>query len=72
MKKRYSDSAIKRRFLSFCKVHNANPEDVLGYCEGKLSNFPYWYCDYLRYCRNEILRRIKTGVNNKIDMKEVW
>jgi len=63
---------IRKRFLQFCKKNNVNPEDMLGYCEGRLSNFPYWYADYIKYTRNEIRNRIKTGVVNAVKLEDIW
>lgn len=69
----YKYTAIRKRFLQFCKRNNISPEDLLyGCCEGRLSNFPQWYVDYLNTTRNEIRNRIKTGVYHKIEITEVW
>lgn len=68
----YKRSVINKRFLQFCKRYKVNPEDMLGYCEGRLSNFPYWYVDYINKTRNEIRNRIKTGVVHKIELSEIW
>lgn len=68
----YKRSLIRKRFLQFCRRYNVNPEDLLSYCEGRLSNFPYWYSDYIRITRNEVKNRINTGVYKKIELSEVW
>lgn len=70
--KTYKYTAIRKRFLQFCKKNRANPEDVLSYCEGSLNNFPRWYVDYLNYTRKEIRNRIRTGVINPIKLEDVW
>lgn len=70
--KTYKFTVIRKRFLQFCRRYNANPEDVLGYCEGSLSNFPRWYIDFITYTRVEIRNRVKTGVVNPIRLEDVW
>jgi len=65
-------SATRKRFLQFCKKNKADPQEILGYCEGKLSNFPFWYADYTKYVKNELKRRIRTGIVTKIEMRDVW
>lgn len=70
--KTYKYTAIRKRFLQFCRRYKISPEELLSYCEGRLSNFPYWYVDYLNYTRNEIRNRIKTGVVHEIKLSEVW
>jgi len=70
--KTQKDSLVKRRFLQFCKRYNVSPEDLLSYCEGRISNFPYWYADYLKYTRNEIKNRINNGICKKIELQDVW
>jgi len=70
--KTYKYSVVRKRFLQFCKKYKANPEDVLGYCEGRLSNFPQWYVDYLNCMRNEIRNRIKTGIYKDIRLEDIW
>ena len=72
MKTQITRRELIRRFLQFCRRYNANPEDVLSYCEGRLSNFPYWYADYLRYTKNTIKERIKTGKYERIRFEDVW
>ena len=70
---RYKYSAISRNFRRFCDRNNISYEDMLyGCCEGRISNFPRWYCDYLKYIKHEIRKRIKTGIAHKIDVYDVW
>lgn len=68
---------IKRRVLiknfnRFCRVHNVDPQELLGLCEGRLSNFPYWYVDYINYVRKSMQDRIRTGEVHKLSIYEVW
>ena len=70
--KTYKYTAIRKRFLQFCRRYKVSPEEMLGYCEGRLSNFPYWYVDYLNYTRAEIRNRVKTGVVHEIKLCDVW
>lgn len=72
MQTKYKYTVIRKRFLQFCRKNNVSPEDMLAYCEGKLSNFPNWYVDYINYVRAEIRNRIKTGTIKKLDLSEVW
>lgn len=69
----YKYSAIGRNFRRFCEKNNIPYEDLLyRCCEGKISNFPKWYVNYLKYVRSEIRHRIKTGVVHQIDYQDVW
>lgn len=68
----YNIVKIRHKFLRFCKINNANPQDILGYCEGSLYNFPLWYADYLKHVQNEIKYRIRTGNTTKIKFEDVW
>lgn len=68
----YKYTVIRKRFLQFCRKHNASPEEILSYCEGSLRNFPYWYVDYLNCIKKELKNRIRTGTINKIELKDVW
>ena len=69
----YKSRIIRKRFLQFCRIHKLSPEEMLyGCCEGKISNFPYWYVDYLNKTKMEIRNRMKTGVINKLEMKDIW
>ena len=68
----YKYTAIRKRFLQFCRRNKVSPEEMLGYCEGRLSNFPYWYVDYINYTRKEIQNRIRTGNVNAIKLSDVW
>lgn len=68
----YTRRNIRRKFLQFCRQNNANPEDILGYCEGSLYNFPLWYASYLKYVQNEIRYRIRTGNTTKIKFEDIW
>ena len=73
MRTSYKYTALYRRFTLFCQANKINPEDLLyGCCEGRLSNFPRWYVDYINYTRAEIRNRVKTGVVKKIDYKDIW
>ena len=73
MIQKYKDRVIYRQIVKFCKARKISVEEVLyGCCEGRLSNFPYWYVDYINKYRSEIQNRIKTGVSKRFDYKDVW
>ena len=68
----YKNRIIRKRFLQFCRRYRINPEELLAMCEGRLSNFPYWYSDYLRYLQKITQERIRTGVITKMNFNDVW
>lgn len=70
--KTYKYTVLRKRFLQFCKKNRVSPEEMLSYCEGRITNFPYWYVDYINYTRNEVNNRIRTGIVNKIELKDIW
>ena len=72
MRTKYRYSALYRKFSVFCKKNNVSQDEVLSYCEGRLSNFPYWYVDYINKTRAEIKNRLKTGVYHKVNLQDVW
>lgn len=68
----YKYSVIKRRFLQFCRRNNISPEDLLAMCEGRVSNFPYWYADYVNKFSETVRYRILTGDKSKFTLDNVW
>lgn len=68
----YKYSFIRKKFLQFCRKNNINPQELLSCCEGRVSNFPFWYVDYQRYIQNEIKNRVRTGVVTKFNYRDVW
>lgn len=70
---KYKERVIYRRLIVFCRNNRLSPDEFLyDCCEGRISNFPQWYVDYINYVRAEMRNRMKTGIYNKINVKDIW
>ena len=58
--------------IKFAHQHKIPVEDLQSMCDGKLENFGYWYVDYLKKYREEIRRRIDTGIAREVNLYDVW
>jgi hypothetical protein len=53
----------------FCRIWKVSPEDMYYISQG---HFEEWYSDFIKYMRDEMRNRMKTGKARKIDINDVW